>query len=93
MTDDAFNKALSFERARLDREIAQAGSVERVRRHVLSRRLADPLAGIAWRRVAAAVLVAGMLGGAVDLLLFGGDTDATEVAIFFDPTLEDVGPQ
>jgi hypothetical protein len=92
MTDDAFEKALGFERARLDREIAQAGSVGRVRRHLLSRRLADPLGGIAWGRVAAAMLVAGMLGGSVDLLLFGGDAETTEVAIF-DPSLEDIGPQ
>jgi hypothetical protein len=92
MTDDAFEKALTFERARLDREIAQAGSVARVRRKVLARRMADPLAGIAWGRVAAAMLVAVMLGGAVDLLLPAGDADTTEVAIF-DPSLEDVSPQ
>jgi hypothetical protein len=92
MTDDAFDKALSFERARLDREIAQAGSVERVRRNILARRVADPLAGIAWRRVAAAMLVAGMLGGAADLLLFDGSTETTEIAIF-DPSLEDIGLQ
>jgi hypothetical protein len=92
MTDEIFEQALRFERARLDREIAQAGSVERVRRRILARRFADPLAGIAWRRVAAAMIVAGMLGGAVDLLLFGGSVETTEVAIF-DPSLEDIGLQ
>jgi len=92
MTDDAFENALSFERARLDREIAAAGAPKRVRRNILARRGADPLAGIAWSRVAAAMLVAGMLGGAADLLLFGGSTETTEIAIF-DPSLEDIGPQ
>ena len=92
MTDDAFEKSLGFERARLDRDIVQAGSVARVRGRILARRLANPLGGIAWGRVAAAMLVAVMLGGAVDLLLLGGDADTTEVAIF-DPSLEDIGPQ
>jgi hypothetical protein len=92
MTDDALEQALGFERARLDREIAQAGSVARVRGRVLARRLSDPLGGIAWGRVAAAMLVAVMLGGAVDLLVLGGDAETTELAIF-DPSLEDIAPQ
>jgi hypothetical protein len=70
--------------ASLDAEIRKSGALDRVRRNVLTRRSGDVLAGIHWRRVAAAVLVAGMLGGAVDLALMQQAADSFDVAII-DP--------
>jgi hypothetical protein len=52
-----------------------------VRDNVMLRRSASPLAGLPWQRIAAAVLVAGMLGGAVDLLLPERSTDAVDATI------------
>jgi hypothetical protein len=65
---DDLEKLMAEERNALDGEIARSGAPRRVRDSVM-RRSADPLAGLSWQRIAAAVLVAGMLGGAVDLLL------------------------
>ena len=50
-------------------EIARSGAASRNAPAPAVAAAADPLAGIAWRRVAAAMLVAGMLGGAIDLVL------------------------
>ncbi len=65
----SFPLGLEGYRADLDAEIRRSGSLERVRRNVLLRRSGNFLAGISWQRIAAAVLVAGMLGGAVGLVL------------------------
>ena len=61
--------SLRTRRAELDGEIARAGAVERVAARRSARLAAGPLAGMRWRRIAAAVLIAGMLGGAIDLML------------------------
>jgi hypothetical protein len=65
---DDLGRLMAEERDALDREIARSGASRRVRDSVM-RRGADPLAGLSWQRIAAAVLIAGMLGGAVDMLL------------------------
>jgi hypothetical protein len=65
----ASDRALATAREGLDREIAQSGAALRIRRHLVSSLPGDPLAGLPWASVAAAVLVAGMLGGALDLVL------------------------
>jgi hypothetical protein len=67
-------------RAALDAEIRKSGSLERVRRNVLMRRSGSFLADIPWQRVAAAILVAGMLGAAVDLALPPQTVDTFDVA-------------
>jgi len=51
----------------LDAEIARAGALDRVRRNVLGERTL--VVGLSWRRVAAAILIAGVLGAAFDLML------------------------
>jgi len=70
-------------RDRLDREIAGAGSVARLKLE-LAQYAAAPLGAFDWRRLAAAVVLAGMLGGAVDLMLPEPTADQAEIAIL-DP--------
>jgi hypothetical protein len=53
----------------LDRTVDDSGASARVVRRVLARVAPDPLAGLRWQRIAAAILVAGMLGGALDLVM------------------------
>jgi hypothetical protein len=67
----------------LDREIAAAGALARVRERALAR-LPDPIAGIGWQRIAAAMLVAAMLGGAMDLVLME-ETEASADVVMLDP--------
>jgi hypothetical protein len=68
MAEDRDDLDLRFAayRAELDAEIAEHGSLDRVRRAVRAERA---YAGIPWSRIAAAVLLAGMLGGTFDFLL------------------------
>lgn len=81
----AVDRMLDEARTALDTEIAASGAVERVRRAALARRSANPLAGLPWQRVAAAVLVAAMLGGALDILVLPDPpSDPAELALI-DP--------
>jgi hypothetical protein len=73
----ALDGALAELRQEMDRAIRQSGALRRVRERALARVPAPPLAGLRWRRIAAAVLVAGMLGGALDAVL--GPPPASEV--------------
>ncbi len=66
---DGLHRRLAAYAAAIDAEIARSGALARVRRNVLQRRPAGVFLDISWRRIAAAILVAGMLGGAVDLML------------------------
>lgn len=68
---------------RLDREIADAGSVVRLKRE-LAQYATTPFAAFDWRRLAAAMVLAGMLGGALDLMLPEPIADQPEIAIL-DP--------
>ena len=79
--------AIGDVRGRIDTEVARAGSPLRVQGHVMARISADPLAGLSWTRIAAAVLVASMLGGAVDLMLLPEQPAEPSGAIVFDPLL------
>jgi hypothetical protein len=69
--DDArvLDAKLAAERDLIDLAVTRSGAVARIGRRTLARLGPDPLAGFSWQRVAAAVFVAGLLGGATDLLL------------------------
>jgi hypothetical protein len=77
----AFDRKLAAERDTLDRDLARSGALDRVRSRTLAGLPASGLAGIPWSRIAAAILVAGMLGGAVDMLLPAAPDEPMEVAI------------
>lgn len=78
--DDELDRCLQAFGAELDSEIARSGAPDRVRRNVLRRRSADIFADLSWRRIAAAILVAGMLGAAVDLMFLDRTVDQVDVA-------------
>jgi hypothetical protein len=63
------DRKLVTDRAEIDTEIALSGALDRIGR--LSGRYASAgfIAGIPWRRVAAGVILAGVLGGALDYLV------------------------
>jgi hypothetical protein len=71
---------LAAERVALDEQISASGSMDRLRSRLLARTKGDPLAGFGWQRLAAAMLVAGVLGGAVDLLLPERTREPSEAA-------------
>jgi hypothetical protein len=73
-----FDRKLAAHRDLLDAEIARSDAVARLGRDPLRRHL---VAGMPWRRVAAVVLLAGMLGGALDLVLPETAADPLDVAI------------
>jgi hypothetical protein len=83
MTDGRgdLDRLLAEQRDVFDAEIARSGAVDRVRDTVLAHRAADSLFVLHWQRIAAAVLIAGMLGGAVGLLLPERRADPVDVAI------------
>lgn len=63
------DSALAGFRQTLDREVIEAGATDRLRRRLLAQLPAQAMATFGWQRMAAAVLVACALGGAMDLLL------------------------
>lgn len=79
------DRAFTEHRATLDAGIAHSGAVERVRKRALSH-LPVPLAVLPWQRIAAAMVVAGMLGSAADLLISSTLSDPSEPALV-DPLL------
>jgi hypothetical protein len=81
----SFDHALADERGALDATIIHSGALERVRSRTLAH-LPVPLAGLPWQRIAAAMLVAGMLGGATDLLISSSLSEPSEPALI-DPLL------
>ena len=91
----ALEAALVEQRDGIDEAIRASGALARVRRSTLAhaaadplarlrskRRVADPFAGLRWQRIAAAMLFAGLLGGATDLLL--PEADPPEM-VMLDP--------
>lgn len=87
-----FDRDLGEHREMLNREIAGGRTVARLKRNIV-RHVAGPLAGMDWRRIAAAVLVAGMLGGALDLMLPDAGVDQTDIAILDPLDLESAGAE
>ena len=95
-TDLDFRRALAADReikgaihalrGDIDGEIARFGSCARVRTRILARLRRDPYAGLDWRKIAAAFLVAGMLGGAIDVLLFRPESEPADI-VMVDPVL------
>lgn len=81
----ALDRGLAALGEALDAEVVQAGAFDRIRRRVALRgRPADILSGLRWQRVAAAVVVASMLGGAVDLAFADRAAESIDVALI-DP--------
>jgi|SRR5882672_12152534 len=76
----ALDRRLAGERAELDAEIAGSGALTRLGQLAVPRSSAGFL-GIPWRRVAAGVLLAGMLGGAFNLMLPAPPTDPLDMAL------------
>src|SRR5687767_12502338 len=81
---------LAAHRAELDRALPTAQAVERLRRRTLSQLPAVAFADMHWQGIAAAMLVAGMLGGAMDVFLTERQAPAAD-AVVLDPlfSLED----
>ena len=75
----------------LDRQILQANAIARVRDGVLQA-TAAPLAGFDWRRLAAGLIFAVVLGGAADLMLPDSASEPSEIAIL-DPLDLESGAQ
>lgn len=84
----AFERALVAERDLFDAEILRSGAVARLGRLTARGASAGLLADIPWRRVAAGVILAGMLGSALALVVPGPTSEAVEVALF-DPFAAD----
>ena len=82
----ALDAALAAHRDNIDRDIARAGATERVAQRVLARLPAAAFDSLPWRRVAAAMVVAGALGGAMSLVLPDQAAEASDVAAV-DPLL------
>jgi len=80
----SFDRALAAEREALDAEIVRSGALARLGPLAARSTAAGYLAEIPWRRVAAGVILAGMLGSVIDLILPGPTPDPIEVALF-DP--------
>ena len=78
--DEAFAHAREAEMA----DAALAGAAERIRRRLLARVRRGPFAAFRWRQVAAAMLLAGMLGGAIDLALVKWGAGGLDIAML-DP--------
>ena len=93
LRDAAFRRAWEAERVvddglrahrdELDRMLVEAGALTRLRARTLAQ-VPGPLAGLGWQRVAAAVVVAAMLGGALDLY-WGDAVPQTQDIVLLDP--------
>jgi hypothetical protein len=79
LSDPAFRRAweaerdldrlLSTHRDEMDTAVAGSGAAGRVGRNTLARLPSAAFAKMHWHRIAAAMLVAGMLGGVMDMVL------------------------
>lgn len=82
--ESELDTALVAIRETRDKAAAPPGAIDRIRLATLSQLPPNPLAGFGWRKVAAAMLVAGMLGGATDLVLPDPRATAPEL-VMLDP--------
>jgi len=76
-----FERTLAAERDAMDLEIERSGAALRLARLASKAGSQAVHLGIPWRRVAAGVLVAGLLGGALDLMLPQPASDPIELAL------------
>jgi hypothetical protein len=86
-----FDAKLTAHRDGLAAALAASGAAGRVKRRTLAA-VRPPLAGLDWRRIAAAMLVAAVLGGAMDIALIEQTPEEAEV-VMLDPlaALDDTG--
>jgi hypothetical protein len=82
------DEALADAREELDGAINASRAPARLAGRVLARVSPDPISGLRWQRIAAAMLVAGMLGGAIDLLMPDPPSDAPDL-VMLDPLSAD----
>ncbi len=75
------DRKLAAERDALDADILRSGAIARLGRLSSQRISAGFLADVPWRRVAAGVILAGMLGGGLDLMLPAPVSDPLEMAL------------
>jgi hypothetical protein len=82
--DDArvLDARLAGERDAIDLVVRRSGALARLSRRTLAQLDPDPLAGLRWERIAAALMVAVLLGGATDLLLPKADSPGV---VMLDP--------
>jgi len=80
------DRALAAHRGGVDREIEGSGAAERIARRMRGRFAAAAFGGLAWQKMAAAMLVAGALGGAMDLIVSDQAAEASEF-VALDPFL------
>jgi hypothetical protein len=85
------DRAIATARGELDDTISRSGALGRVRQAALARFPRSPLGRIGLGRIAAAMLVAGILGGAMDLILAGQEAETADVAVV-DPVLYGLEP-
>jgi hypothetical protein len=78
------DRALLAEREAIDGDVSRSGAAARIRAHLVGRLVSNPMAGWSWRSIAAAVLLAGMLGSVFDLVLPEPAAETPDVAML-DP--------
>ena len=90
----ALDRELAGSREAFDREFQGSPSLARIRVGTMRRLPKRTLGRVGWQRVAAAVLMAGMLGSAMDLFLGQPVADPVEIAML-DPlySLDESEPQ
>lgn len=77
----ALDGAIERLRDELDAEIGAGGALERLRDGMLAHLRDQPTAGLPWRRIAAGMVLAAVLGGAVDHVLADDPARWSELAL------------
>ncbi len=85
------DRGIATARGEIDDAIGRSGAVGRVRKAALARLPPSRLGRIGFGRIAAAMLVAAILGGAMDLILAGQEGETADVALV-DPVLYGLEP-
>jgi hypothetical protein len=90
-TERELDRGIATARGELEDAIGRSGAVGRVRHAALARLPGSPFGRIGLGRIAAATLLAAILGGAMDLLLVGQEGETADVALV-DPVLYGLEP-
>jgi hypothetical protein len=85
------DRAMTAARGEIDAAIGGAGAVERLREATLARLPRPRIGTAAWRGIAAAMLVAGVLGGALELIATEQAGETADIAVV-DPVLYGLEP-